>query len=119
MSKVVIKTKLINKENCIKNEIAGILNNNQLLFKEKEIKVNISWYMNTITLIREDVDTKIKLVLDNNKKTNLEYNIKNLQVLIPVKVLKCLVKDNEITISYQIVDSLDEIYYQIKWEDFT
>ena len=122
MGKIILKTYFETKtDSFIKNNIRGIEKENQLLFKEDDYTVNICKIENTINMIRENLQNKIKFSFKNNEKSNIEYNIKDFNtILIPIVTKKCQMDNKKIDIIYKIIDTDLEVHYKIdykKWED--
>lgn len=117
MTKIILNTDLkTSTEFERKTKIKGILNKRHILFKEDDYVVNIGFFKNTITMTREKENKKIKIIVSDNEKSKIEYTINNLKLEIPIIIKKCLKTENKIIINYQIVDSKEEIYYEINYK---
>ena len=120
MTKIILNTylKTATESKSSKN-MNGILKEKHLLFKEDDYTVNIIFLKNTITMTRKKEGQEIKINLKNNEKSNIEYTINNLKFNIPIITKQSLKKENSIIINYQIIDTKQDIYYEInykKWE---
>lgn len=111
-------------KNITENEIElinenAILNKNKLTYIKDNIKHTILYKENEIVLVRENKDFKNILTFSKNRSILSEYIIKenNLSLYIEVETLEIIKENNELCITYKIVDS-DIIYkYKITMED--
>lgn len=119
MARVKIFSKLdSSSESLIHQDLIGILNHQKLFFKEDDYRVNISWDVNKIKMIRCNDDVKVTFTLNGYKESNIEYAIKKGgKFLIPILVDKVIRLNNCIFISYEIIDTGERIKYEIKWEE--
>ena len=118
MSKIILNTNLKNsKELLVEKNLIGILKGNKILFKERDYTVNISYLKNTITMTRKKENQIIKLKLNNKEKSNIEYNINDLTFYIPIITKKCVKQGNSVIIHYQILDTKEDVYYEINYKE--
>ena len=104
------KCKISYKINGDKFNTLGIYKNNRLSFMEDDIKFNIIIKDNSLELIRENTEYRLKLILSIN--SNCIYELKNINVgklNIDVEKKMLYIKDGFIKAKYKLDDALFDL----------
>ncbi len=109
MSKIKIKT-IVNEEVL---ETVGLLNNNIIIYNDKDVQVKIS-IGDIFYIIRESSEFKLKLDFSNNL---VFYELKNYHQTLELKIDKKLlqISNNKINLEYAISNNL--VNFQLEYEE--
>lgn len=120
--KINIKTNIINKTEKSKEEFTtkGIINKNKIIYQYNKTKYNLINNKNKVILLKENNDSKCEFVFINNKKSIIEYFVKenNLTLEIEIKTTNIEINDNNILINYLVIDNNNEYEIDIEWEKY-
>lgn len=114
VSKVNIKTSIESKSEKVSYSCVGILNNNKLVYKDKnDILVTLYMNDNKILLTRESNDYILKLDFFNNM---CDYYLKDVDNMLYLKLdtTSIQVTNNGVCIDYNLED--DKFSFKIKYE---
>ena len=94
----------------------GIKNNNKITYYQDNIIHNIIIEDNKITLIRENEEFKSIIEFIENETKQSYYLLKNNNIAIDlnIKTNKIINNENNITITYEIIDSNESYEYKIE-----
>lgn len=94
----------------------GIKNNNKITYYHDNIIHNIIIEDNKITLIRENEEFKSIIEFIENETKQSYYLLKNNNIAIDlnIKTNKIINNENDLTITYEIIDSNESYEYKIE-----
>lgn len=118
MSKINLKTKLYNLENTVySHHIKGIKNDNKLVYKENNIMVTLEILNNQIKIERKCDEYTLRMDFRESLTTPLIYDIKGVgNTKLNIKTKKIEIKNNNIFIKYELIDSKEIYYYELSYE---
>ena len=103
--KCLIDYKITSSEGkIVEKDIKAIYHDNQLTFKDEHYSIKLIINTDNIIMIKEDLSSKTTLDFILNKKTNSEYLIKDVNILLDLKVLthKLEISKERILIEYEV-----------------
>ncbi len=111
MAKININSTLKTKNNVIKNEFIGIINNNKITYKDNGVLVNIYIDNNKIKMERKTSSYIIKFTFIHNTVTQCEYYIKGLERIIYFDnyTKQLQIKSNKIFVEYDLYQQQNKI----------
>ncbi len=88
-------------------------------YESNSIRSKINIDTNNHTLVKENIDYKITLDLDKSKETNGEVYLKkeDKTLNLTLKTNKFELKNNKLSMNYIILESDEEIIYEIEMGD--
>ncbi len=88
-------------------------------YESNSIRSKINIDTNNHTLVKDNIDYKITLDLDKSKETNGEVYLKkeDKTLNLTLKTNKFELKDNKLSMNYIILESDEEIIYEIEMGD--
>lgn len=117
MPKKVINITLKTSNEIIQNKLNGVISDECIKYKEKDIIVIIEKYNKKITMTRSNLEYQLKLVFENNKNTYGEYILKGNNNKFKLDIYTSLlnIKDNMIEIEYKLNDEIR--YFKLNIEE--
>ena len=115
MSKIKIKT-TINDEYFY---CEGIKNKNNIIYKDNNVSVKII-FSDIIKIIRENSEYKIELNFNKNKKTKINYLLKEYNKSLELNLVtkNININNNYIEILYEIIDNNEgNINFKLEFEE--
>jgi len=117
MSKVNIKTRLVNPEGTNENKTKGIISNNKLSYNENDFKVSLDIFADYITMTTKSDEHILELLFKEGTETKGKYTLLSNNVEVSVNIFTKLlqISDNYIKIKY--VFNEEERLYEIEYEE--
>ncbi|HPF83530.1 MAG TPA: DUF1934 family protein [Bacilli bacterium] len=123
MPKINIKSLLYNvtEDKYFHNEVIGEFKDNNILFNDNEVAVEIIFNDFGLLLKRKSEEYDILLPFDINRLTKGNYLINKLgNIELNVETKKLDIKDNVIEVEYRLVfdqNNIQEFNYKIEYEE--
>jgi len=122
MKKEKIHISLITNSNREENNLLGEYNREKKIieyYESNSLRSKITIDLSNHLLIKDNIDYRITLNLDVNNKSSGEILLKkeNKILNLEIETSKFELKDNKVTMKYIIIDSKEEIIYEIEMGD--
>ncbi len=114
MAKKLIKTRLKNSEETINLEVNAIINDNKIVYKDKDVTNTVIINNDNIDLIRKNDEYQLSMNFSKNK-SQCEYKLLNIDRILnmDIETINIDIKDNYVFIKYKLNDEIFE--YEINY----
>lgn len=114
MAKKLIKTRLKNSEETINLQVNAIINDNKILYKDKDVTNTVIIDDNSVDIIRKNDEYQLSMKFSKNS-SQCTYKLLKLDRILnmDIETINLDIKDNYLFIKYKLNDEIFE--YEIKY----